>query len=248
MNITVTSVLDSALEQEIHSLLGACHKKDADSLSFPFEEDALYVLVSGENGLVTAAAFLSEGDNLYECAAFTHPAFRKRGFFLKVLEKGLSLLPPEAELLFYAGKNNTDTRKTLDALGAELISEEHMMELSMEEGAFLSAMGKESGIRPLTPVRDCFVDGARTLFFSNAYGSVKISVFDSHYYLYGFEIQKTCRNQGHGTRLLLEVLSFLSGLKRMPVFLQVSGDNLPALALYEKTGFRISETLSCFLY
>ncbi|WP_243134402.1 GNAT family N-acetyltransferase [Enterocloster asparagiformis] len=30
--------------------------------------------------------------------------------------------------------------------------------------------------------------------------------------------------------------------------LQVSGDNLPALRLYKKTGFHITETLSYYLY
>mgnify|MGYP005804173691 FL=1 len=32
------------------------------------------------------------------------------------------------------------------------------------------------------------------------------------------------------------------------VLLQVSGDNAVALRLYEKTGFRITETLSYYLY
>jgi ribosomal protein S18 acetylase RimI-like enzyme len=37
-----------------------------------------------------------------------------------------------------------------------------------------------------------------------------------------------------------------AGIKK--VILQVSGDNAAALALYKKTGFRITETLSYYLY
>ena len=90
--------------------------------------------------------------------------------------------------------------------------------------------------------------GFPLLLFADTFGSVRILVYPSHYYLYNFEIQSRFRNQGHGTALLRKLLSFLAAQKRMPVRLQVSGDNLPAIRLYEKTGFQISETLSCFLY
>ena len=39
-----------------------------------------------------------------------------------------------------------------------------------------------------------------------------------------------------------------SGDHKRPVLLQVAGNNTPALALYKKTGFRITETLCCYLY
>ena len=53
---------------------------------------------------------------------------------------------------------------------------------------------------------------------------------------------------GTRRRLFNESL-FPSGRTRLTaVSLQVSGENEPALALYKKTGFRITETLSFYLY
>ncbi|MFR4783702.1 MAG: GNAT family N-acetyltransferase [Pilosibacter sp.] len=105
------------------------------------------------------------------------------------------------------------------------------------------------------------------------------SVFPSHYYLYGFEVEESCRGKGYGTKFLSTVLAQLlngnaaaiehsplspetsyhisdvrsagaaaDNTAPRPVLLQVSGGNAPALTLYKKTGFRITETLCCYLY
>lgn len=62
------------------------------------------------------------------------------------------------------------------------------------------------------------------------------------------EIIPSLRRQGLGTRMIRLLCSHLyhAGITR--VILQVSGDNLSALSLYKKTGFRITETLSYYLY
>lgn len=248
MELKVTSVLNPSQEREIQSLMEACRKKEAVSLSFPFNGEALYVLVSDQGRICTASAFLKEDDDTYECAAFTHPASRRRGFFSAALEKGLSLLPPEADILFYTDEKNSGAKKALDSLEAELISKEYMMELSLREKADVLSPAIKAEDPSVLHVKETLEDGEKTLLFSNAFGSVKITVFPSHYYLYGFLIQEPFRGQGHGEALLLAVLGFLAASKEMPVSLQVSGDNLPAVSLYEKTGFRITETLSCYLY
>lgn len=101
------------------------------------------------------------------------------------------------------------------------------------------------------------IDGTLTLFFHSAHAAVNFSVFPSHYYLYGFEVEEACRGKGYGTGFLKEVLCRLwnlpanspscpplfaelssvrdaSALSLRPVLLQVTGDNAPALALYKK--------------
>ena len=40
------------------------------------------------------------------------------------------------------------------------------------------------------------------LVFSDAHGSLNISLYGTHYYLYGFEIREGQRGQGFGTSLL----------------------------------------------
>ena len=66
-------------------------------------------------------------------------------------------------------------------------------------------------------------------------------------YLWGLEIRSRFRGKGYGKAFFLQVLKQLE--QNAPaVLLQVSGDNTAALNLYKKTGFRITETLSYYLY
>lgn len=248
MDITVTSNLNPARKSEIQYIVDASRQKESITLSFPFEEADLYVCLSEGGRILSAAAFTEEAENTYECAAFTHPDARDRGFFSAVLEAGLQALPEDAELFFYVEEGCRDAENVLYTIGAEHLSDEYMMELSPDsEGSlfpdpFLSPPTSDLKVESA----DCC--GTETLFFSDPFGSVCISVFDSHYYLYGFEIKESERHRGHGKELLFKVLSRLSSKAVLPVTLHVSGDNSPALSLYKKTGFRITEILSCYLY
>ncbi|WP_432629628.1 GNAT family N-acetyltransferase [Brotaphodocola sp.] len=66
--------------------------------------------------------------------------------------------------------------------------------------------------------------------------------------LHHVEIREDLRGKGFGTILIRKLLKQLAefGVKR--VILQVSGDNTPALSLYKKTGFAITQSLSYYLY
>ena len=66
--------------------------------------------------------------------------------------------------------------------------------------------------------------------------------------LHHVEIREDLRGKGFGTILIRKLLKQLAefGIKR--VILQVSGDNTPALSLYKKTGFAITQNLSYYLY
>lgn len=66
--------------------------------------------------------------------------------------------------------------------------------------------------------------------------------------LHHVEVLPQYRRQGCGTALMELLLARLArdGFRR--VILQISGDNEAALSLYKKTGFRITETLSYYLY
>lgn len=66
--------------------------------------------------------------------------------------------------------------------------------------------------------------------------------------LHQVEILPPFRGRGYGYAMVSQLLPLLceEGVRR--VILQVSGDNTPAIGLYKKTGFRVTETLSCYLY
>ena len=65
---------------------------------------------------------------------------------------------------------------------------------------------------------------------------------------YGFQVAPALRGQKIGEETLLLALEALRGRGLSSLFLHVSGDNTAALGLYQKTGFRITETLSYYLY
>lgn len=270
MKISVVSALSPAMKENLDELLCSCREREPVTLKFPQEEDVFYVLLSADGMLCTAAAFYKEEEGVFSCTAFTRPEYRRQGFFSAALKKGLELLPEETDLLFYTDEKSPDALGTLKALEAERISTEYMMELSPNE--FFANLGNSDADRnrpsgnPGTDNSACTLtdgpvpghpgltvmavseDGSDVLSFLDAYGSVRILPCPSHYYLYGFEIKEAFRGMGHGQALLKSVLSALFSHKKLPVTLQVSGQNLPALSLYKKTGFRITETLSCFLY
>lgn len=244
MDITISSSLTPREKDKIFLLLDACYKKEPVSLTFPTEE-ADHYLLAWENGrLLCAAALLEEDETVYECTAFTRLDCRRNGIFGAVLEKGLSLLPEDTELLFYIDKKSPDALEAVTALGAELLSDEHMMELASDAVSAMKGMGKTGDLM----VTEAMEGEQAILVFSDAHGSLNISLYGTHYYLYGFEIREGQRGQGFGTSLLIKVLSFLAEREPLPVTLQVSGSGGPALSLYKKTGFRITETLSRYLY
>lgn len=270
--------LDPVQTRQIREMVNTCTAHDGTSLSFPFEEGELFLLVEEDRRILSSIAFVPVEEKLYDCSAFTHPDFRGQGFFTDLLNAGIEALPEDSELLFYSDKKDRLTAAVLESIGAEPDSEEHMMALDPED--FFSAvrcedLSKASGIPsasyPDIHMESADIDGTLTLFFHSAHAAVNFSVFPSHYYLYGFEVEEACRGKGYGTGFLKEVLCRLwnlpanspscpplfaelssvrdaSALSLRPVLLQVTGDNAPALALYKKTGFRITETLCCYLY
>ena len=61
-------------------------------------------------------------------------------------------------------------------------------------------------------------------------------------------IREDLRGKGLGTRFLGFLFPALAKAGFSRITLQVSASNAPALALYRKTGFRVAETLSYYLY
>lgn len=247
MKIHTVSALDPDMKDRVRALVDLCCKTDALSLSLPLDDADLYTLWEADGRLLSAAAFTCVDQDVYECSAFTAPDMRNRGLFSDLLDEASGILPEESGFLFCTDNHCPDTAMTLSALGAEHLSDEFMMELSLKD--YISSH-PACPLPQFLPIRvtEASEDGILTLHYADTRGSVRISIFDSHYYLYGFEINKADRRKGLGTAFLSYVLHDLALRHPMPVTLQVSGDNSAALSLYKKTGFRITETLSCYLY
>ncbi len=69
-----------------------------------------------------------------------------------------------------------------------------------------------------------------------------------HACFYGFRVHELCRGLGIGEVAFCLVLEDLIRRGCTQIVLHVSSDNYPALSIYTKTGFQITETLSYFMY
>ncbi|MCI8454754.1 MAG: GNAT family N-acetyltransferase [Lachnospiraceae bacterium] len=248
MNTIIHTVLTPAQRAAIQSLVAACSAHDHTNLSFPFDDGELFVFSDKGNGLadgiLSAAAFSLCGADSWDCSAFTHPSLRNQGAFSALLEAGLSKLSREGSIFFYADPSCQDTMAALSALHTEHLADEHMMELA--PGDFFKAADRIGSTEcTVSEIPDSAVN---TLHITVPDGEVFINCHTAHYYLYGLQIAPDRRGQGLGKLLLTQTLSRLFLQNPKPVRLQVSGDNTSALSLYKKTGFRITETLSCYLF
>lgn len=79
-------------------------------------------------------------------------------------------------------------------------------------------------------------------------GSCRLSIHGRDVYLYALEILPHLRGRGYGACFMEQIISMLGEHGYSGLSLQVSGANEPALGLYKKTGFRITETLSYYTY
>lgn len=212
--------------------------------AFPIDEADLFAFFEIDGIIRSAAAFLAEGEDTYECYAFTEPAYRNQGLFSDLLDIAIETLDEDTEFLFYTNGTDPDTQAALQALEAEPVLAEHMMEIDLKSYHSKSTECSENKLTLKVET----IDETLTRQYSNPYGSVNISVFSSYYYLYGLEIKEEYRGKGYGNQLLNQVLQDLASYEPLPLRLQVSGENIPAVSLYKKTGFQITETLFGYLY
>lgn len=95
-------------------------------------------------------------------------------------------------------------------------SEEHMMKLLPENFSITDCRSSQTGsdVSALDLIADihseCLnLDGTLTLRFHSDHAVINFSVFPSHYYLYGFEVEESCRGKGYGAKFLSTVLAQL---------------------------------------
>ena len=288
-NITHTTTLSRKEQEDIRRISALCRLTDGLSLSCPEDGDEYWLLEED----ATAAAFLAvykTEETMWECYAFTHPDFRRKGYFSALLEQvcQYSEALGEPELCLVTDNKCPAATAALRELGAELWNEEYMMEYntaadSSKDGKSASHaslpnrasdgadgrkqdMELDMDIRPTpegllicarrpgeqpSPDKDGITsqdrddmtarNKAHSTVQDNTSGTdstpdacvtCRLSLNSTAAYLYSLETAPALRRRGLASCFLI----------------QVSGSNEPALHLYRKTGFRITETLSYYLY
>lgn len=251
MKLIKTGALTRAQKRDLARLEEACGNGAGAPVRFPLSDaDLIFLLYeTGRPARLAAALFLimpqiPDSNEAAECIAYTHPALRQRGYFSRLFEEAGTHIA-ETDLLFPVGQSGRGTLKALEALGAEFFHDEYRMELSL------------SGYTPLceaAPLICSVTEETDDVFsFSFSLGDGEDAACHTIRYgtsacFYGFSVRPALRGRGIGSGALSHVLTFLAQEGVRLVFLHVSGDNLPAVSLYKKAGFRITETLSYYLY
>lgn len=277
-SICRTDRLTPDQRQAILLLTEFCRKQDFLSLTYPLseEEEVLYhyLLTDSQGQLLSVLALLPLDDSTLECIAFTDPRYRRRGFFSRLLSLAMEDCR-DPDLLFPVSGHCADTQAVLDALGAELFRQDLQMERDLSLPlSFLCPPADSRRTRACLKIHSCHLLIPDDIFSENALwrlvipelcrtsptasyivGSCRTSpVSRNSLCLHEVEILPSMRGRGLGTVLIWQLLSFLqNGNKKWnepvgKILLHVSGDNRPAVALYKKTGFRITETLSYYWY
>ena len=91
-----------------------------------------------------------------------------------------------------------------------------------------------------------FCENAEKTFFCRLLTYPPENPGEQCFYLYEVEVEKKERNRSIATACLTELLRLLAAEAPVTVYLQVGSYNEPAVHLYEKLGFEISEALDYY--
>lgn len=248
--------------QDIQQLVHFCQQHDGISLSCPLDPDdeaqhfLLYGADDGCRRLFSVLSILQYDGETVECYAFTHPAHRQQGYFSELLAQVLEQTM-DCDILFPVSGKCPDTLAALETLEAELESEELQMELELHAES-MDEMQCGNAVNPdftLLPVAADPEEGMTEWTFYQGFshkkrlGSCRTSVVsDTCICLHHVEILPEFRGLGYSSLMMERLIGALRKQGFARIILQVSGDNHAALSLYKKQGFRITETLSFYLY
>ena len=177
-------------------------------ISFYFEHDG---------SIVSAIAFIPIEGLLYECSAFTDPEFRGHGLFLGFWMRESMNFRKIRSWIFMRIREICRCQPFLEAIGAEMNSEEHMMKLLPENFSIIDCRSSQTGsdVSALDLIADihseCLnLDGTLTLRFHSDHAVINFSVFPFPLLpLWLLKREESCRGKGYGAKFLSTVLAQL---------------------------------------
>ena len=154
----------------------------------------------------------------------------------------------DCPLIFSVDPNCLPAMETLKAISARLWYEEYAMGLDLGSVSLPPDQSPAFTLSFETEEPSLIAVTARLQSSRRPAGSCRLFLEGSSACLFSFEIRPSLRGRGLGYAFLCQLISRLKAMDIAVLNLQVSGQNLPAFNLYKKTGFRIRDTLSYYLY
>lgn len=246
MQIIQTDLPNETQKQSLLLLQNTCRSHDQISFTFPFDEGCRYYLLYNDDLLLSALCAFFIENNEIECVACTLPQFRQSGYFTQLLDELINDFE-DHDLIFPIDDTFLPSLQTMEALEAKFWYQEYLMELPLPAKALSSDQIILSAPSSLETTDPWIFYKDKTLV-----GSFHLDIQGDKAYFYGFEIVEPLRNKGLGSSCLSLFLNLIESLpqtkKVKKLILQVSSLNAAALSLYKKAGFRITQTLSYYIY
>lgn len=250
MNLITVDCLTERHKSKINGLLDECARFESIAVFYPEAEsnDTLrhYLLFTQEEELISILAVSpsTEYSQELECRAFTRPDMRRQGYFSLLLDTCIEEFP-ETALLFPVNHHSNDALCTMLALDAEDVGTEYRMERAIAEEQADTASDQYSHLILKKSGLDTWSLSTKDQVHL---GLCKTAASGTGLCLHHVEIVPAYRSQGYASAMLTMLFPRLAAAGCTSVFLHVSGNNTAAVALYKKTGFLITETLSYYLY
>lgn len=230
-----------------------------------------YFLLYKGNILISFLTMLIPTQQEAEISAFTLPAYRRNGYFAHLLAKAVIELNKYKvlDMLFVCERQSYSGKKVIASLNAQLSFTEYIMKLKRSDyvsfQVFRLAL-KRADLRDLAKiaetsmnifaepyheaksrVEDCFDSVLREQYIAVAdnkiIGLCSINLEEDEVSIYALGIVPDYRGQGYGKELLCLMVDNLIRRGVSHIRLMVNCDNIQAITIYRKYGFRIAATI-----
>lgn len=232
--------------KDVKSLVTKCNKYDKTNISCPInEEDSIYFLKYIGEALASFLCLYYYGDNEYEYIAFTDPELRNRRYFSFIFRYAVNYIKKNSEniyIIFNLPHKNKTTAELLKRLGAKLDTAEIEMSLGLK--SYIPSDNVRYEIILNNSLSD--FEEYKIKYKGKNIGEFKLLVYKKGVYLNGFEIYEGYRAKGHGYESIKVLMSLAKKRDREYISLQVNSDNVVAVKLYEKVGFKVDNIIDVY--
>ena len=247
VKIKRADVLSGAEKKSLLRLVARCREAEPFTMTLPSgADDAVFLLLYSGRRLAAALVLCPSGDGTSEALAFTHPSYRRRGFFRQLVREARGTAG--ARLVFTADQFCGNAPAAAEALGLKPCAEDLLMERTLR-GSGIPGDRQDAFRIHAFPSAD--PEDTSVLYEARSGGTLLLSLLvlpraDRAAYVFGVEVPEELRGAGTGSRVLPAMLRRLKRDGFLRVLVHVSGDNVPAVRLYRRCGF--TESLRLISY
>ena len=235
-------------ETAVEKITSACNRADGTGYTAPTDADE-YLLSCHGGRPVAFLAIYAMGDTVggrpvEELMLFTDPSFRGKHRASGLLEryrksrKEKQQPPPVLRFSSYPSA-------AADSFLSRLQAQHDHDELLMTKELVPAGSGQETGGKNTLPGKHARRRKLSEQEFTmrNSYSECSVRTYGTAGYIYAVRTDESHLRCGSAQKLLQDVLTRLAGLGADHALLEVSSANIPAVCLYRKLGFRVTQTL-----